>query len=64
MQTQTDQALGKLAAYLHVLDHNIQVSKEPHDEDDVVLEIDPILPSRLLPVRLTIRDLRALRGAI
>lgn len=63
MNTDTDIARGKLAAYLHVLLHNCQVSHEFHD-GDVVLDIEPTLPSRLLPVRLTLRDLKALQGDI
>lgn len=52
-------AKGKLVAYLAVLDHNIQAFKETTaDDDDVILEITPVLPSRLLPVQITVRDLR------
>jgi hypothetical protein len=56
----TDIAKGKLVAYLAVLAHNIQVSGDPCDPDDVILDISPTLPSRLLPVQITVRDLKAL----
>ncbi len=58
----TDIAKGKLVAYLAVLKHNVESNVDPFDGDDdtVILAISPWLPSRLLPVEITLRDLKAL----